>query len=977
MSIYNVKLRVMRKVILICVLLASGSRFTSSFSTKNRGDPNYSEEYNQVFDANLTATLFVECNVYADERARAKDTLVPILQYFATAFQNLNIMAVELLACREVHDILRLELKSVTFVIKNSDGPAISSVASDVLVVIGTSLNKNNKGKSTLQGGGASNVGHEGIALSRRKLSIYFDLNFQSTEPASPYDIVLLLSKTEGHHFSNSWLSLLSQRDKLPPPPEIYVASALSSALNIKTKKNVPDIHIKNQKTVNEHHRDRNNTISIWIPDILSPASMSLAVVNYCKEIGELRVGADKTLHRTWFGELNVLWGVSTVADEDTVKNALSALVDVMTSEFNKLEMPPGSNLTYVRVPGQSGGGGLLGETDYSEALQRSSVLWIRIPLLHPSLATTGGLSEGFSNGNMTHSSSSNSGSSSSEVESRIMTEWLLLRSIEGAMADAQLYGCLPILSIETDATHNEADTIKTAAHERVFTPREYLGWSYKWLIDSPTSYAARRTSFLNSVTVTKVFSVPPKKQIRMRAIASGDPIEKRDINVLLEIERLLLDGIIKSTFRHFIRRKGMTAIRALTTSPSSTTSSTTSLSSSATAIETPSLVSLKGPVPSREYAAVIIESRLDPAFEFVVRNVMYHLGGNWSVLVLHSTGPSGNELYVKRALADLPLGSVEFVPADSVNDGQSYNRLMKHHYFWDNLKSRGLSKVFIFQTDSVMLRRGIEEYMHLDYIGAPWHSQEGASSGDWLRALQRKGTIMEGVGNGGSSLRTVSSMLQIAQHAGGGNNYNEDLFFAYNCEKATDHQHGSKDINDNKDNNDNKGKKTVSCRLATRQIAYTFAVEIPLNNINITLRTAPDSVPFVPSHSEPVGVEAFLDQSVDPSISSNSTIPSLNKLKIGITKHHESVFHGFTLSWAITRISSLFYTKKGKKKSKKEIAHRHRRLQVIAGMHTSDKAMNNSIPLNTFLPLVLHNTWAYVSPAHALYLLEQSILPK
>jgi hypothetical protein len=46
------------------------------------------------------------------------------------------------------------------------------------------------------------------------------------------------------------------------------------------------------------------------------------------------------------------------------------------------------------------------------------------------------------------------------------------------------------------------------------------------------------------------------------------------------------------------------------------------------------------------------------------------------------------------------------------VNDGNSYNKLVKSAAFWKSLKDRGLSKILFFQTDSVILRRGIEEYM-------------------------------------------------------------------------------------------------------------------------------------------------------------------------------------------------------------------------------------------------------------------------
>jgi hypothetical protein len=60
-------------------------------------------------------------------------------------------------------------------------------------------------------------------------------------------------------------------------------------------------------------------------------------------------------------------------------------------------------------------------------------------------------------------------------------------------------------------------------------------------------------------------------------------------------------------------------------------------------------------------FAAVIIEPRLDPTFEFCVRNVMYHLNTEWELIVYHSIGSLGNENYVKQCLRDLPGVKVMF----------------------------------------------------------------------------------------------------------------------------------------------------------------------------------------------------------------------------------------------------------------------------------------------------------------------------
>ena len=50
---------------------------------------------------------------------------------------------------------------------------------------------------------------------------------------------------------------------------------------------------------------------------------------------------------------------------------------------------------------------------------------------------------------------------------------------------------------------------------------------------------------------------------------------------------------------------------------------------------------------------AVIIETRINPSLEFVVRNAIYHLP-NWGIQIHHSTGFYSNEMYIKTALKDL-----------------------------------------------------------------------------------------------------------------------------------------------------------------------------------------------------------------------------------------------------------------------------------------------------------------------------------
>ena len=91
------------------------------------------------------------------------------------------------------------------------------------------------------------------------------------------------------------------------------------------------------------------------------------------------------------------------------------------------------------------------------------------------------------------------------------------------------------------------------------------------------------------------------------------------------------------------------------------------------------------------------------------------------------------------------------------------YNMLMTSSFFWSKLLT--YNRVLIFQTDSKILREGIEEFYEWDYIGAPWKFQD-------------KG------GNGGLSLRNPKVMLEIIKSIPYNGNPYEDVFYSNNMQR-------------------------------------------------------------------------------------------------------------------------------------------------------------------------------------------------
>jgi hypothetical protein len=154
----------------------------------------------------------------------------------------------------------------------------------------------------------------------------------------------------------------------------------------------------------------------------------------------------------------------------------------------------------------------------------------------------------------------------------------------------------------------------------------------------------------------------------------------------------------------------------------------------------------------SSENVAVIFESAVHPALELCVRNVMYYLKSNWSLIIYHSRE---NEMFIKSALSDLK--NVEYrIPQNQIYSVAEYNQYMLNADFYKSLNAK---KVLIFQTDSIMLKEGMNQFMKYDYAGAPW-------------------PCMKRAGNGGFSLRTVDVMIEACLKSRTVRE-NEDLYFS------------------------------------------------------------------------------------------------------------------------------------------------------------------------------------------------------
>jgi hypothetical protein len=112
----------------------------------------------------------------------------------------------------------------------------------------------------------------------------------------------------------------------------------------------------------------------------------------------------------------------------------------------------------------------------------------------------------------------------------------------------------------------------------------------------------------------------------------------------------------------------------------------------------------------------------------------------------------------INRHLKFLPDWKVIHINNPEIKTQNDYNNFLTSKEFYDLIP---FDKFLIFQHDSGLLRKGIEDFLEWDYIGAPWKFQEHG-------------------GNGGLSWRSKKAMLEcIMQLPWNPTLGHEDVYFS------------------------------------------------------------------------------------------------------------------------------------------------------------------------------------------------------
>lgn len=173
-----------------------------------------------------------------------------------------------------------------------------------------------------------------------------------------------------------------------------------------------------------------------------------------------------------------------------------------------------------------------------------------------------------------------------------------------------------------------------------------------------------------------------------------------------------------------------------------------------------------KFPIPdiqfNKQKEAVIIECRNFPHLEFTIRNAIRKLGDSWSYTVV--CGANNYNLILDICNSISSNIRIIRMPINNLTC-QDYSDLLIDSLFWKQLLGE---KILIYQDDACIFKYNIDDYLQYDYIGSPWPQYDELLIGNSY--IQ--------VGNGGFSLRSKSTMLEILKHRKPEEKQVEDIFF-------------------------------------------------------------------------------------------------------------------------------------------------------------------------------------------------------
>ena len=143
-------------------------------------------------------------------------------------------------------------------------------------------------------------------------------------------------------------------------------------------------------------------------------------------------------------------------------------------------------------------------------------------------------------------------------------------------------------------------------------------------------------------------------------------------------------------------------------------------------------------------YEAVLIEYRIFPHLEFLIRNTILKLGKKWSYTVICGTN---NYDFMVEMCGNIST-NIKIIKTNFDNLTPSeYSEMLTSTWFWDLFDGY---KILIYQEDSIIFKENVDEFLLFDFIGAPFPKGQNDTPNC--------------VGNGGLSIRTKLIMKEIIE---------------------------------------------------------------------------------------------------------------------------------------------------------------------------------------------------------------------
>ena len=155
----------------------------------------------------------------------------------------------------------------------------------------------------------------------------------------------------------------------------------------------------------------------------------------------------------------------------------------------------------------------------------------------------------------------------------------------------------------------------------------------------------------------------------------------------------------------------------------------------------------------SSDFQVILVDNRPNPLSVLSAFITMSNLKNNfWGIKIF--TSEDGYEFYKKTLGMHADIIVLEELNLNAKFHIDIYNNLLKSSKFWKKIECE---KCLIIQDDGFLMRKGVEDFLEYDYIGAPWSD---TPENRYLK--EHVNTNM--VGNGGLSIRNVSKMIEITE---------------------------------------------------------------------------------------------------------------------------------------------------------------------------------------------------------------------